>query len=161
MSQITIPYSMVNDTTNNIRANGVHVDDNFNTLVDGVNSKLSVDGTDLMQANLNMNTHKVTNLLPGTNPGDAINKSQLDAAIGSIGLATTSSAGLVQIGNNVNINSGVISVNDASTSAKGVVQLGRTNTIANAATAAVRKSIITNTVPTSGEDGVIYYVYAL
>ena len=114
-----------------------------------------------MQANLNMNTHKVTNLLAGTNPGDAINKSQLDAAVGSIGLATTSSAGLVQIGNNVNINSGVISVNDATTSVKGVIQLGRTNTIANAGLPAVRQSIITNTVPTSGEDGVIYYVYAL
>jgi phage-related baseplate assembly protein len=161
MSQITIPYSMVADTTSNIRANGVHVDDNFNTLVDAVNIKLSVDGTDLMQANLNMNTHKVTNLLAGTNPGDAINKSQLDAAVGSIGLATTSSAGLVQIGNNVNINSGVISVNDATTSAKGVIQLGRTNTIANAGLPAVRQSIITNTVPTSGEDGIIYYVYAL
>lgn len=161
MSQITIPYSMVADTTSNIRANGVHVDDNFNTLVDAVNIKLSVDGTDLMQANLNMNTHKVTNLLAGTNPGDAINKSQLDAAVGSIGLATTSSAGLVQIGNNVNINSGVISVNDATTSVKGVIQLGRTNTIANAGLPAVRQSIITNTVPTSGEDGIIYYVYAL
>ena len=161
MSQVTLSYSMVTDTTNNIRANGVHVDDNFNTLVDAVNEKLSVDGSDLMQANLNMNTHKVTNLLPGTNPGDAINKSQLDAAIGSIGLATTSNAGLVQVGTNININSGVISVNDATTSAKGVVQLGRTNTIANAATAAVRKSIITNTVPTSGDDGVIYFVYAM
>lgn len=161
MSQITIPYSMVTDTTNNIRANGVHVDDNFNTLVDAVNIKLSVDGTDLMQANLNMNTHKVTNLLAGTNPGDAVNKSQLDAAIESIGPATTSSAGLVQVGTNINIDSGVISVNDATTSVKGVIQLGRTNTIANAAIPAVRNSIITNTVPTSGEDGVIYYVYAL
>ena len=91
-----------------------------------------------------------------------INKKQLDDAIADIGLATTSRTGSVQIGSNIDVDAnGVISVPDATTSEKGVVQLGRTNTIANAATKAVRSTIITNTVPTTGEDGVIYFVYAL
>lgn len=162
MSQITLPWSMVSDTTNNIKANGVHVDDNFSTLLDGVNAKFSLDGSDPMQADLDMNTHKITHLVAGTQNGDAINKKQLDDAIADIGLATTSRTGSVQIGSNIDVDAnGVISVPDATTSEKGVVQLGRTNTIANAATKAVRSTIITNTVPTTGEDGVIYFVYAL
>lgn len=162
MSQITLPWSCVTDTTNNIKANGVHVDDNFNTLLNGVNAKFSLDGSDPMQADLDMNTHKITHLVAGTQNGDAINKKQLDDAIEGIGLATTSTTGLVQVGTNIDVDQyGVISVKDASTTAKGVVQLGRTNTINNAATVAVRQTVVTNTVPATGEDGVIYFVYSL
>lgn len=162
MSQITLPWSCVTDTTNNIKANGVHVDDNFNTLLNGVNAKFSLDGSDPMQADLDMNTHKITHLVAGTQNGDAINKKQLDDAIEGIGLATSSTTGLVQIGTNIDVDAnGVISVKDASTTAKGVVQLGRTNTINNAAAVAVRQTVVTNTVPATGEDGVIYFVYSL
>ena len=162
MSQITLPWSCVTDTTNNIKANGVHVDDNFNTLLNGVNSKFSLDGSDPMQADLDMNTHKITHLVAGTQNGDAINKKQLDDAIEGIGLATTSTTGLVQVGTNIDVDQyGIISIKDASTTAKGVVQLGRTNTINNAATVAVRQTVVTNTVPATGEDGVIYFVYSL
>ena len=162
MSQITLPWSCVTDTTNNIKANGVHVDDNFNTLLNGVNSKFSLDGSDPMQADLDMNTHKITHLVAGTQNGDAVNKKQLDDAIEGIGLATSSTTGLVQIGTNIDVDQyGVISVKDASTTAKGVVQLGRTNTINNAAAVAVRQTVVTNTVPATGEDGVIYFVYSL
>ena len=162
MSQITLPWSCVTDTTNNIKANGVHVDDNFNTLLNGVNAKFSLDGSDPMQADLDMNTHKITHLVAGTQNGDAINKKQLDDAIEGIGLATTSTTGLVQVGTNISVDQyGVISIPDATTLEKGVVQLGRTNTIANAATVAVRQTVVTNTVPATGEDGVIYFVYAL
>lgn len=162
MSQITLPWSCVTDTTNNIKANGVHVDDNFNTLLNGVNAKFSLDGSDPMQADLDMNTHKITHLVAGTQNGDAINKKQLDDAIEGIGLATSSTTGLVQIGTNIDVDQyGVISVKDASTTAKGVVQLGRTNTINNAAAVAVRQTVVTNTVPATGEDGVIYFVYSL
>lgn len=162
MSQITLPWSCVTDTTNNIKANGVHVDDNFNTLLNGVNAKFSLDGSDPMQADLDMNTHKITHLVAGTQNGDAINKKQLDDAIEGIGLATTSTTGLVQVGTNIDVDQyGVISVKDASTTAKGVVQLGRTNTINNAAAVAVRQTVVTNTVPATGEDGVIYFVYSL
>ena len=162
MSQITLPWSCVTDTTNNIKPNGVHVDDNFNTLLNGVNAKFSLDGSDPMQADLDMNTHKITHLVAGTQNGDAINKKQLDDAIEGIGLATTSTTGLVQVGTNIDVDQyGIISIKDASTTAKGVVQLGRTNTINNAATVAVRQTVVTNTVPATGEDGVIYFVYSL
>lgn len=162
MSQIVLPWSMVGDTTNNIKANGIHVDDNFSTLLDGVNAKFSVDGSDPMQADLDMNTHKITHLVAGTQNGDAINKKQFDDAIDGFRVATTQTNGVVKIGSNIDVDAnGVISLKDASTTAKGILQLGRTNTIANAAAKAVRTTVVTNTVPTSGEDGVIYFVYAI
>lgn len=161
MSQVSLTYSMVTDTINNLHANGLHVDDNFNTLLDAVNNKVDVDGTSTMAADLSMNSYKITNLLAGTNPGDAINKYQLDTAISSIPKASTSALGLAQIGTNINVNNGVISVSDATISSKGILQLGRTNTIANANIAAVRNSVVTSTIPTTGEDGVIYFVYAI
>ena len=162
MSQITLPHSMVQDTVENVKANGVHVDDNFNTLLDAVNAKVDADGSTLMQGNLNMNTHKITNLLAAENDGDAVNKGQMDAAVtAATPIATTTNAGLVQIGTNINLDAGVISLHDASTVNKGILKVGSTNTIANAAVALVRKTVITNTVPTTGEDGVIYFVYEL
>lgn len=161
MSQISLTYSMVTDTTNNLHANGLHVDDNFNTLLDAVNNKVDVDGTSTMAADLSMNSYKITNLLAGTNPGDAVNKYQLDLAISSIPKATDAVLGLVKVGTNVDVADGIISIKDATTTQKGVLQLGRTNTIANANAPAVRNTVITSTVPTSGEDGVIYFVYAI
>ena len=161
MSQISLTYSMVTDTTNNLHANGLHVDDNFNTLLDAVNNKVDVDGTSTMAADLSMNSYKITNLLAGTNPGDAINKYQLDTAISSIPKASTAVHGLVKIGSNIDVNDGTISLDIASTTKPGLVQLGRTNTVANASVKAVRNTIITQTVPTTGEDGVIYFVYAV
>lgn len=161
MSQISLTYSMVTDTTNNLHANGLHVDDNFNTLLDAVNNKVDVDGTSTMAADLSMNSYKITNLLAGTNPGDAINKYQLDTAIASIPKATNAVHGLVKVGTNIDVADGIISIKDTTTTQKGVVQLGRTNTIANANAPAVRNTVITSTVPTSGEDGVIYFVYAI
>lgn len=161
MSQISLTYSMVTDTTNNLHANGLHVDDNFNTLLDAVNNKVDVDGTSTMAADLSMNSYKITNLLAGTNPGDAINKYQLDTAIASIPKATDAVLGLVKIGTNVDVSDGVISVKDSTISQKGVLQLGRTYTTDAARTAAVRNTVITSNVPTQGEDGVIYFVYAI
>ena len=161
MSQISLEYSMVTDTLNNLHANGLHLDSNFNALLDAVNNKVDVDGTSTMAADLSMNSYKITNLLAGTNPGDAVNKYQLDSAISSIPKASTGAFGLAKVGTNITVNDGVISVSDATTSSKGVVQLGRTNTIANANTVAVRNTVITSTVPTQGEDGVIYFVYAI
>lgn len=161
MSQITLDYSMVTDTLNNLHANGLHLDSNFNTLLDAVNNKVDVDGTSTMAADLSMNSYKITNLLAGTNPGDAVNKYQLDSAISSIPKASTGVFGLAKVGTNITVNDGVISVADATISNKGVVQLGRTNTIANANVSAVRNTVITSTVPTQGEDGTIYFVYAI
>ena len=114
-----------------------------------------------MAADLSMNSYKITNLLAGTNPGDAVNKYQLDSAISSIPKASANAFGLAKVGTNITVNEGVISVANATTGNKGVVQLGRTNTIANANVSAVRNTVITSTVPTQGEDGVIYFVYAI
>ena len=161
MSQISLDYSMVTDTLNNLHANGLHLDSNFNTLLEAVNNKVDVDGTSTMAADLSMNSYKITNLLAGTNPGDAVNKYQLDSAISSIPKASTGAFGLAKVGTNITVNDGVISVADATISNKGVVQLGRTNTIANANASAVRNTVITSTVPTQGEDGTIYFVYAI
>ena len=161
MSQISLDYSMVTDTLNNLHANGLHLDSNFNTLLDAVNNKVDVDGTSTMAADLSMNSYKITNLLAGTNPGDAVNKYQLDSAISSIPKTSHDVFGLAKVGTNITVNDGVISVADATISSKGVVQLGRTNTIANANASAVRNTVITSTVPTQGEDGTIYFVYAI
>lgn len=161
MSQISLDYSMVTDTLNNLHANGLHLDSNFNTLLEAVNNKVDVDGTSTMAADLSMNSYKITNLLAGINPGDAVNKYQLDSAISSIPKASTGAFGLAKVGTNITVNDGVISVADATISNKGVVQLGRTNTIANANVSAVRNTVITSTVPTQGEDGTIYFVYAI
>ena len=161
MPQISLDYSMVTDTLNNLHANGLHLDSNFNTLLDAVNNKVDVDGTSTMGADLSMNSYKITNLLAGTNPGDAVNKYQLDLAISSIPKTSHDVFGLAKVGTNITVNDGVISVADATISNKGVVQLGRTNTIANANASAVRNTVITSTVPTQGEDGTIYFVYAI
>ena len=161
MSQISLEYSMVTDTLNNLHANGLHLDSNFNTLLDAVNNKVDVDGTSTMAADLSMNSYKITNLLAGTNPGDAVNKYQLDSAISSIPKTSADAFGLAKVGTNITVNDGVISVSDATTSSKGVVKLGRTNTIANANVSAVRNTVITSTVPTQGEDGVLYFVYSI
>lgn len=161
MSQISLNYSMVTDTLNNLHANGLHLDSNFNTLLDAVNNKMDVDGTSTMAADLSMNSYKITNLLAGTNPGDAVNKYQLDSAISSIPKTSHDVFGLAKVSTNITVNDGVISVADATISNKGVVQLGRTNTIANANVSAVRNTVITSTVPTQGEDGTIYFVYAI
>lgn len=161
MSQISLPWSMVTDTLNNLHANGVHCDDNFNTLLDAVNNKVDVDGTSTMAADLSMNSYKITNLLAGTNPGDAVNKYQLDSAISSIPKTSADVFGLAKVGTNITVNDGVISVANATISNKGVVQLGKTNTIANANVSAVRNTVITSAVPTQGEDGVIYFVYSI
>lgn len=162
MSQITLPHSMVQDTVENVKANGVHVDDNFNTLLDAVNAKVDADGSTLMQGNLNLNTHKITNLLAAENDGDAVNKGQMTSAItAATPLGSTTNAGLLQVSSPITVADGIISVQDATTAQKGVVQLGRTNTISNAAAKAVRTCVVTSTVPVSGEDGVIYFVYAI
>lgn len=163
MSVITLPWSMEQDRINQIKANSTHVDDNFNTLLNAVNGKLDLDGTSTPTADISMGSHKLTNVATPTVSGDAATKGYVDSAITSgTKVATASVLGQVKIGSNVDVAvDGTISIADASTSDKGVVQLGAGDTIANAATIAVRTCSITNTVPTTGTDGVIYFVYAL
>lgn len=163
MSVITLPWSMEQDRINQIKANSVHVDDNFNTLLNAVNSKLEADGTILPTADQSWNGHKITNLATPSNGGDAATKSYVDTCITNASVpATTSTPGHVIVGTNIDVDAyGEISVPSATTSTAGVVQLGKTDTTYNAEVKAVRTSVITNTIPATGDDGVIYFVYSL
>ena len=67
---------------------------------------LLVDGSKSMQANLNMNNHKVTNVTNGTASADAVNYSQLQTKLSSSGGTMT---GPINMGNNkiTNVANGV------------------------------------------------------
>lgn len=163
MGVITLPWSMEQDRINQIKANSVHVDDNFNTLLAAVNNKLEADGSILPTANLPMGGYKITNMATPTASGDAATKGYVDSKITAAKVtATTSSLGQVIIGNNISVDSsGKISVANATAAGNtGVVTLGNTDTISNAQTVAVRMSSITNAVPSTGVNGTIYFVYA-
>lgn len=162
MSVITLPWSMEQDRINQIKANSTHVDDNFNTLLNAVNNKLEKDGSVLPTADQSWNGHKITNLATPTQNADAATKGYVDTAVSNAAIpATTTTLGSVIVGSNISVDAtGKISVADASTSVKGAVQFGKTDTIANAAVVAARKCAITNAVPATPEDGVVYFVYA-
>lgn len=81
MSVITLPWSMEQDRENQIKANSVHVDDNFNTLLTGVNNKLDLDGTSTPTADIPMGGHKLTNLATPTVSADATTKGYVDTAL--------------------------------------------------------------------------------
>ena len=161
MSVITLPWSMEQDRINQIKANSTHVDDNFNTLLNAVNNKLEKDGSVLPTADQSWNGHKITNLAVPTQSADAATKGYVDTAVSNASVpATTTTLGNIIVGSNISVDSaGEISVADASTSAKGVLQLGKTDTIANAELSAVRKCSVTNAVPATPEDGVVYFIY--
>ena len=81
MSVITLPWSMEQDRENQIKANSVHVDDNFNTLLSGVNNKLDLDGTSTPTADISMGGHKLTNLATPTASADATSKGYVDGQL--------------------------------------------------------------------------------
>ena len=184
----SLPYSMEQDRIEQIKANSVHVDDNFNTLLNAINNKIDKDGTMTITGDIPMNSHKLTGVAAPTASGDAATKGYVDNAIItastpattstpghvivganlnvdgagkiSVPVATTSTAGVVIAGSNIDVDAtGKISVIDATTSASGAVLLGKTDTNINAATIAVRTCSITNSIPSSGVDGVLYFVY--
>lgn len=64
----------------------------------GYIKKVEDDGTPKLAANLNANFKKITGLANGIDPNDAVNKSQLDAAVGS-GLSLAGSAKEIQFNN--------------------------------------------------------------
>ena len=81
MSVITLPWSMEQDRENQIKANSVHVDDNFNTLLTGVNNKLDLDGTSTPTADIPFGGHKATNLGTPTVSADAATKGYVDSKL--------------------------------------------------------------------------------
>lgn len=81
MANVTLPYSMEQDRINQIKANSVHVDSNFNTLLEAVNNKIDKDGTTVATADLPMGNHKVIGLATPENSGDATTKGYVDALV--------------------------------------------------------------------------------
>lgn len=81
MAKIALPYTMEQDRIANIKANSVHVDANFNTLLQAVNNKIDRDGTIVPSANLSMGNNKIVGLATPTNSGDATTKGYVDALI--------------------------------------------------------------------------------
>lgn len=81
MSAISLPWSMEQDRINQIKANSTHVDDNFNTLLGGVNNKLDVDGTSTPTADISWAGHRLTNLATPTVSGDASTKGYVDSLL--------------------------------------------------------------------------------
>jgi len=57
---------------------------NANVNLADVNQAVLQDGSRAMSANLSLGNFKITNLANGTNPGDAVNLSQLDAALAGL-----------------------------------------------------------------------------
>ena len=78
MGLVTLTYSMETDRLAGIKANSVHVDANFDTLVNAVNTKLENDGSILPIADLSMNNHKLTTVATPTLSGDAATKGYVD-----------------------------------------------------------------------------------
>lgn len=78
MGLITLTYSMETDRLAGIKANSVHVDANFDTLLNAVNAKLENDGSILPIADLSMNNHKLTTVATPTLSGDAATKGYVD-----------------------------------------------------------------------------------
>ena len=74
MGVITLPYSMEQDRLNQIKANSVHVDANFDALLNATNNKLEKDGSIIPTADLSMGSHKITNLGAATADGDAVSQ---------------------------------------------------------------------------------------
>lgn len=81
MANISLPYSMEQDRINKVKANSVHVDANFNTLLQAVNNKLGKDGSTVPSADLPMGNHKIIGLATPENSGDATTKGYVDALI--------------------------------------------------------------------------------
>jgi hypothetical protein len=81
MGSITLPFSMEEDRKQNIKASSVHVDANFEALLNAVNNKLDKDGSMLPTADISMSNHKLTGLAQPSNSGDATTKGYVDALI--------------------------------------------------------------------------------
>ncbi len=151
MSTITLPWSMEQDRINEIKASSTHVDDNFNTLLNAVNGKLDADGSTAATGDLSMGGNKITNLALPTVSADAATKGYVDSAIVSnTKIASSTQLGQVKIGQDIAVDTnGVISV-----------ARGGGNTTATAAIVALRACSLTNSVPVTGVDGVVYFTYS-
>lgn len=111
---------------------------------------LLVDGSKSMQANLNMNNHKITNVANGTSNADAVNYSQLQTKLDLSGGTMT---GPINMGNNkiTNVANGTANTD--------IATVGQVNTIANAALDNLTPS--STYVDTYGEWGLGFVPYGI
>lgn len=84
MGVITLPWSMEQDRQNGVKANSVHVDDDFNTLLVATNKKLEQDGSIVPTADLPMGSHKITGLATPTANADAATKGYTDTQVSNL-----------------------------------------------------------------------------
>ena len=108
--------SILNELSNDIRPALTQLQDDVNSLQSDLAEK--VGWNDVVYSVLENNDHPVTSGAVY----DAIQES--GGGGGFVPDATTSSKGIVQVGENLNVNAGVLSIPNATSASKGVVQVG-------------------------------------
>lgn len=76
----------LDDILNDTAASAVPVQNNFQTIETYINGPnlIRTDGTEVMAANLDVDSNKIVNLADGTVAADAVNKGQLDTGIATV-----------------------------------------------------------------------------
>jgi hypothetical protein len=78
MGVISLPANVETDRQNGVKASSVHVQGNFDTLLNAVNRKLEIDGSIVPTADIPMGNHKLTGVAAPVLTGDAANKGYVD-----------------------------------------------------------------------------------
>lgn len=81
MSNLSLPYDIIWDQQNQVKASSVHVQGNFSALETAVNSRLDLDGSNSPTVDISWASHKLTNLATPTASGDAATKGYLDSEL--------------------------------------------------------------------------------
>ena len=80
MSNLSLPYNIIQDQQNQVKASSTHVQGNFSALETAVNSRLDLDGSNSPTADISWGGHKLTNLDTPTVSSDVATKGYVDAA---------------------------------------------------------------------------------
>ena len=80
MSNLSLPYNIIQDQQNQVKASSAHVQGNFSALETAVNNRLDLDGSNSPTADISMGGHKLTNLDTPTVSSDVATKGYVDAA---------------------------------------------------------------------------------
>lgn len=83
MSNLSLPYNMITDQQQQVKASSVHVQGNFDALESAVNSRLDLDGSNTPIADISMGSHKLTNVATPTASGDVATKGYVDSELNS------------------------------------------------------------------------------
>ena len=80
MSNLSLPYNIIQDQQNQVKASSTHVQGNFSALETAVNNRLDLDGSNSPTADISMASHKLTNVATPTVSSDVATKGYVDAA---------------------------------------------------------------------------------